>query len=142
MSLWPGYHAHKMDEVPDPILTEIPKLNINIADLGPEKKIKMPRFGTTHYFPNVGIRTANAIVAFEEFEDGDTVSFCPKLDVVALVLKGKAEITYYPAGTHYTEEKRTAVEEGDVYLVPNGWYLEWKVVPGSRFRHVCFMMPD
>ena len=64
MSLWPGYHAYKMDEVPDPILTEIPKLNINIADLGPEKKIKMPRFGTTHYFPNVGIRTANAIVAF------------------------------------------------------------------------------
>ena len=125
----------------DPILTELPKMNINIVDLGPENKIEMPRFGTTHYFPNVGIRTANAVVAFEEFKDGDTVSFSPNRNIVAIVRKGKAEITYTLAGTHHTEEKKMTVEEGDVYVIPSGAYLEWKVAPGTRYRHLCIMMP-
>lgn len=127
--------------MPEYILTEIPKMNINITDLGPESTIKMPKLGTTHHFPSFGIYTANAIVAFEEFEDGDTISFCPMRDVVALVMKGKAEITYSLAGTHYTEVKKMTVEEGEVYVIPIGAQIEWKVAPGSRFRHLCIMMP-
>jgi len=121
-------------------MTEIPKLNVNIADLGPEKVIKMPIFGTTYHFPSAVIWTPNVVAGFEEFEAGDTISFSLNEDTIALVLKGRAELTYFLAGTHYTEEEKMTLEEGDVYVLPLGAYVEWKVAPGSRFRHFCIML--
>ena len=123
-----------------PSLTELPKITINTPDLGLEKKVKMPIFGTTYHFPSAGIRTPNVIVGFEEFEARETFSFSLNEDTIALVLKGKAELTYFLAGTHYTEEKRMTVEEGDVCVLPLGAYVEWKVALGARFRHLCIMM--
>lgn len=123
----------------EPITSEMPKLNINIEDLGPEQIVKMPRFGTTHYFPNADIRTANAVLAFEEFTDGDTMSYVTSRNVACIVIKGKAKITYSLKVKRYTEEKELTVGPGDVYIIPKNTFVEWKVIPGSRFRHLYVM---
>ena len=125
----------------EPIVSEIPKFNINDDDLGPEKAVVMPKFGTTHYFMNSGIRTTNALVAFEEYEEGKTMRWVSHSDGVAIVMKGEAEITYSLLGTHYTEIKKMTVKVGDVYVIPNAAYLEWKIAPGSRYRHLYIRMP-
>ena len=124
----------------EPITSELPKMKIDVEDPGPERPVKMPRFGTTHYFPNVGIRTENAVVAFEEFEDGDTISFVTSRNVVCISMKGKAELTYSLQATHYTEEKKMTVEAGEAYVIPKHTFVEWKVVPGSRYRHLSIMI--
>jgi len=125
----------------DSIKHEIPKMNIKNISLGPPKAIHMPLFGTTHYFPEAGIRTSEAIVAFEEFDKGDIVRFSPDRTIVAIVQQGQAEITYTLPGTHHTLVKKMTVAEGDVYVIPSGAYLEWRVGTGSVYRHLVIIVP-
>ena len=140
-----GYRVTEsiMQEIPKakPIVKEIPKFNINIDDLGPETAVVMPKFGTTHYFLNTGIFTTNAMVAFEEYEAGRTIRWVAHADGVAIVMRGEAEITYSLLATHYTVIKKMTVNVGDVYIIPNAAYLEWKIAPGSRYRHLYIRMP-
>lgn len=123
------------------IKNEIPLMNIDKISVGRRQPVRMPIFGTTHYFPEVGIRTADAVVAFEEFDAGDTVRFSPDRTIVAIVRQGRAEITYTLSGTHHTEIKKMDVKEGDVYVIPSGAYLEWKVLPGNNYRHLVILVP-
>jgi quercetin dioxygenase-like cupin family protein len=122
------------------IIKEIPRFSLK-DDPGPRTAIPMPLFGTTHYFPGTGIRTANAIVAYEEFDAGQTVKFSPNRDITLLVQQGRAELTYTLAGTHHTEVKKMTVQAGDVYVLPSGAWLEWRVAPDGPYRHLAVMMP-
>jgi len=33
------------------------------------------------------------------------------------------------------------VAEGDVYVIPSGAYLEWRVGTGSVYRHLVIIVP-
>jgi len=124
------------------ITDEIPKLSINMADLGPERVINMPMLGKVIHFPEVGIRTRNAVVAFEEFEAGNTLKFCEAQNGVAIVIQGKAEISYSLPGTHWTEVRTMTVAAGDAYVIPKGGQMVWKVDPSSRYRHLWVSIPS
>lgn len=123
------------------IKMEMPLMNIDNIALGQRQPVRMPLFGTTYYFPEVGIRTADAVVAFEEFNAGDTVRFSPNRTIVAIVQQGRAEITYTLPGTHHTEVKEMKVKKGDVYVIPSGAYLEWNVPPDGPYRHLVILVP-
>jgi len=120
---------------------QIPVMNIENIALGKSRPVRMPLFGTTNYFPEVGIRTQDAVVAFEEFNAGDTVRFSPNRTIVAIVQQGTARITYTLPGTHHTEVKEMTVEKGDVYVIPSGAYLEWKIPRDGAYRHLVILVP-
>jgi hypothetical protein len=125
----------------EPITREIPRMNITNITLGKAKEIRMPWFGSTHYFPEVGIRTANAIVAFEEFKAGETIKYSPNRDIVLIVQQGRAHLRYTLAGMHHTEVKELTVIRGDVYVIPSGAFVEWNVEEDKSYRHLAIMMP-
>ena len=123
---------HEIKEIVD----EIPKLHINTTDLGREEKITMPMVGDVIHFPDVGIITKNAIVAFEDFEPGTTITWCESENGVAIVLQGQAEIKYSLRGTHWTEVKTMTVSPGDAYVVVEAGYMKCTVTSSNRYRHL------
>jgi len=141
-SLWPGYWKGK--KLLDPILFEIPKRNINEL-LKAKPKVKVKTVGGDMYVydqEKVNMRYANGVVSIEDFGAGETFFWAFPLDSeVHIILKGKAELTYSLEGTNHTEEKKMIVEEGDVYIIPRGARMTWKVDSGGPLRKMCVLMP-
>ena len=141
MSLWSGYWKGKTPL--EPILTEIPKKNI-YENLKFKPKVKAKTLGGNIYAygPETNMRYANATVSMEDFGAGETMYWAFPLDnEVHLILKGKAELTYSLEGTNHTEEKKMTVEEGDVYIIPRGARMTWKVDPSGPLRKLCVTIP-
>jgi mannose-6-phosphate isomerase-like protein (cupin superfamily) len=141
MSLWAGYWRGK--ETLDPILSEIPKKNIyqNLLTR-PKLKVRTLSGNIYHYGPEVNMRYANATVSMEDYGAGETFSwFYPMDNEVQIILKGKAEITYSLEGMNHTVEKKMTVEEGDVYIIPRGARLTFKVDTSGPLVHLCVTIP-
>jgi len=139
MSLWPGYYAHGIDKCPEPILTEIPKINM-YADVGEGTEVST-LFGRVFYFPGKSIRTANANVSYEDFPPKESVTWHINKDIAMIVLDGTADLKYTLYGSGMREWKYMSIKKGDAYIVPNGAVVEWKVTSDSRLRQIIITMP-
>ncbi|MFC2032468.1 hypothetical protein ACFLUS_03780 [Chloroflexota bacterium] len=144
MSLWPGYYMGK--ELSEPILTEMPKVKLMTADHQPEPgltpDIKVETVSGNFYpYLQPAIRTANGSIGFEDFGAGETITWMFPYDEFHWIAKGKAEMTYSLAGTSHTESKTVIVQEGDIYLLPLGSRVTWKVDPSGPLVKICVVMP-
>jgi len=124
---------------PEPLTTEIPKMNIS-PDHEPDKRIKT-LFGNFYSHGDKFMFYKEALVMLDDFGAGETFSwFFPETEV-QVVLKGKAEMTYSCGATSHTEQKTMHVEEGDVYIIPPATRVTWKVAPGAPLRRLDVLMP-
>ena len=124
---------------PETLTTEIPKINIS-PDHEPDKRIKT-LFGNFYSHGDKFMFYKEALVMLDDFGAGETFSwFFPETEV-QYVLKGKAEMTYSCGAASHTEQKTMQVEAGDVYIIPPGTRVTWKVAPGEPFRHLDVLMP-
>lgn len=121
--LWPGYYAGRMNEFPEPIVREIPKIKLT-----PE----------TH---SAVYSTANLSGEVEEFGAGDTIFWFFPHDEMHYVLKGEADLVYTMASTSHTVEKTAHVAAGDFYIVPTGARVTWKVPASEPFKIFWCTMP-
>ena len=92
------------------------------------------------YWSGPAIRTPEASVAREDFPAGSTVRWFFDYAEVQYILSGKAEITYRLA-PFYLEEKTITAEAGDVYVIPKGAVLEFKIDPSGPYKKLCVIMP-
>lgn len=141
MSFWAGYW--KTTKLAEPILTEIPVRNI-YENLKAKPVIKAKTVGGNiyAYSPEVNIRTVNATVSMEDFGAGETIFWAFPLDSeVHQILKGKAKLTYSLEGTNHTEEKTIDIKEGDVYVIPRGARMTWKVDKSGPLVKLCITIP-
>ncbi len=126
--LWPGWYIDKASGLPDPILGEMPKVNINV--LAPETV----QTGTT-------FSTANCSAEVDEFPAGSTVFWFFDYDETHYVLEGEAEMTYTMAGTSHTVVKKAGIKRGNFYLVPMGVRITWRVSDKGPLRLFWFTEP-
>ena len=124
----------------EPILTEIPKMKVD-PDMEPQKKVKTI-WGNLYIFPQARMAYANGTVSIEDFGAGETITWVfPHDTQVHYILRGKAEVTYTLESTNHTDKKKMIVEEGDVYIIPRGARVTWKVSPGGPLRKMCVYIP-
>ena len=121
--LWPGYYVGKTQALPEPILTEIPKIKV------------LPETRSAAY------STANCSGEVEEFGAGDTIFWFFPHDEMHYVLKGEADLTYTLASTSHTVQKTAHVSAGEFYVVPTGARVTWKVPPAGPFKIFWITMP-
>ena len=119
--LWPGWYIGRFNELPDPILDEMPKLNVNTY------KPETAKVGST-------FSTANCSAEVEEFPAGSTVFWFFDYDETHYVLQGEAEMTYSLASTSHAERKTVEIKQGDFYIIPLGARITWKVSPSGPLR--------
>ena len=126
--LWPAWYIGTPDELPRPILDEIPFLNIN--PFAPETA----KTGMTY-------STANCSGEVDEFPAGSTVFWFFDYDETHYVLEGEADMTYTMAGTSHTVVKKANIKRGNFYLVPMGVRITWKVSDKGPLRLFWFTQP-
>ena len=121
--------------LPDPRL--IQKTNIRL-DANPNRKLKMLG-GNAFLYPGT-LFTQSSFGALEHFAPGETVTWSFMGDEWHYILKGEAEVTYSLGATMHTEERKMTVKGGDLYLIPAGARLTWKVAPGEPLLHLCVVI--
>jgi len=119
--LWPGWYIDKASGLPDPILSEMPKINVNV--LAPQTV----KTGTT-------FATANCSAEVDEFPAGSSVFWFFDYDETHYVLEGEAEIIYSLASTSHTVRKKAQIKKGDFYMVPLGARITWNVSKAGPLR--------
>jgi hypothetical protein len=121
--------------IPDPRL--IQKTNIRL-DARPNRKLKMLG-GNAFLYPGT-LFCQSSFGAMEHFAPGETVTWSFMGDEWHYILKGEAEVTYSLGATMHTEERKMTVKAGDLYLIPAGARLTWKVAPGEPLLHLCVVI--
>ena len=123
--------------------TDIVKRRID-TKAKPDRMVVVPsgklKSVTKLYWVGPPIRTPEASVAVEDFAPGSTVQWIFDYTEVQYILSGKAEITYRLAPL-YVEEKTFTAEAGDVYVIPKGAVLEYKIDPSGPYRKLNVIMP-
>ena len=92
------------------------------------------------YWAGPAIRTTEGSVSREDFAAGSTVRWSFNYSEVHYILGGKAEITYRLPPL-YMEEKTMVGEAGDVYVIPEGAMMEFKIDPSGPYKKMCVIMP-
>lgn len=114
----------------------IPKVKLDPQ--APQKEVWCLRGVWSH---GDGVFTREAVAALENFPAGKTTHWVFWVDEVQYILEGKAEVTYTLAATRFTVEKKMTVEKGDVYVIPKGTDIYWKVDPSGPLVKLCVIMP-
>ncbi len=97
--------------------------------------------GTTKlYWAGPDIRTPEASVSRLDYAAGSIRKWFFDFSEVQYILGGKAEITYRLAPL-YIEEKNFTAEAGDVYVIPKGAIMQFKVDPSGPYKILCIVMP-
>ena len=92
------------------------------------------------YWAGPAIRAPEGSVSREDFAAGSTVRWCFPVSEVHYIFSGKAEITYRLPPI-FMEEKTMTAEAGDVYVIPQGAMMEFKVDPSGPYKKMCVIMP-
>jgi len=122
-------------KTPDP--REIQKTKMDLTR-SPNRKFQL---STGNVFLYEGsIFTKSSFGALEHFPAGETMSWVFDHDEWQYILKGEAEVTYSLASTMHTEQEIMHVAAGDLYFIPCGARLTWKVAPGDDLLHLCVVM--
>lgn len=130
----------KFEKLQEPVLTEIPKIKVDIEH-EPDTKIESIS-GSFYGHKTPVIRVANGVFSLEDFGAGETITWMFPYDEFHWIVKGSAEMTYSLAGTSHTEQKTVRIKEGDIYLLPTGSRATWKVDPGVPLRKICVLLPS
>ena len=126
----------QFDRLLEPIGDTIPKIKIDPK--APQQDVWCLRGVWSH---GDGIFTREGVAGLENFPAGKTTHWVFWFDEVQYVLEGKAEVTYTLASTRFTEEKKMTIEKGDVYIIPRGTDISWKVDPSGPLVRFCVIMP-
>ena len=122
-------------KAPDP--REIQKTRLD-PGRRPNRKIKLLT-GTAFLYEG-SIFAKSSFAAVEHFPAGETISWTFDHDEWQYILKGEADVTYSLASTMHTEQKIMHIAPGDLYLIPCGARLTWKVAAGDDLLHLCVVM--
>jgi len=95
---------------------------------------------TKLYWAGPAIRTPEASVSREDFAAGTIVTWFMDYSEIHYILGGKAEVTYRLAPL-YLEEKSFTAEAGDVYVIPKGAMMQFKIDPSGPYKKMCIVMP-
>ena len=87
------------------------------------------------------MRLPGCTAMLEDFAPGATVKWPFGCDELHYILSGKAEVKYRLIYDLYHTEKTMTVERGDVYLVPAGATVEWKVDDSGPLQKFCVLFP-
>ncbi|MFC2032858.1 cupin domain-containing protein [Chloroflexota bacterium] len=138
MSLWPGYYRTK--NFLEPIVSEIPKMRV---DTNQDPDIRFETSTGNFYISSSmnRIRSANGRVAIEDFGAGETITWMFPHDEFHWVLRGEADMTYSLAGNSHTEQKKVSLKEGDIFLIPLGARVTFKVGPTKPLRRLVLTLP-
>jgi len=140
MTLWPGHYLGKFDTLPDPILTEIPVIRMDLS-IEPNSKTES-KTGTFYLFGKTGtLLTANAFIIMEQFGAGTNLLWMYPFDEYHFIIQGEAEMEYTLASTNNTVKKKAHVGPGDYFITPRGSIVEFKIAPGKPLRRICGLMP-
>ena len=140
MCLYAGYYMGKWEDMPPPILTEIPKAHYDSCSKLSRQVTTLT--GSFYYFPETRILSLNGQCSVTEFVAGEPWSWTFQCDELHYVLQGKAEMHYSLGGTFHTERKTMHIEEGDIYIIPLGARIEWEIDPNdSPLRVLNVIMP-
>jgi mannose-6-phosphate isomerase-like protein (cupin superfamily) len=140
MCVYPGHYLGKWEDMPPPILTEIPKAHY---DPGATPRVKNTTLtGTFYSFPETRILSLNGECGVTEFVANEPWQWTFQCDELHYVLQGKAEMTYSLGGTFHTERRTLQIEAGDMYIIPLCARIEWKVDPThGPLRALNVIMP-
>jgi mannose-6-phosphate isomerase-like protein (cupin superfamily) len=98
--------------------------------------------GSYYKFTQTRIATLNGYAQVTEFAPGQPWSWAFQCDEFHYILQGKAEMVYSLGGMHHTERKTMHIEAGDIYLIPLGARIEWKIDPKDPpVRALNIIMP-
>jgi mannose-6-phosphate isomerase-like protein (cupin superfamily) len=143
--LYNGYYKGKWEDMPPPILTEIPKVHYDPQSKPTEKRTVLINDGTYgSFYPMLEtyLNTLNGFSIVTEFAPGQPWSWTFQCDEFHYILQGKAKMTYSLGGTFHTERKTMYIAEGDLYLIPLGARIEWHIDPkDGPLRALNIIMP-
>ena len=122
--------------IPDGIGDTIPKMKVDPE--APQTEVWCHRGIWSH---GPGISCRGGAVNQENFPAGKTTHFVFWYDEVQYILDGKAELTYTLWQNRFTVEKKMTVEKGDIYIIPKGADIHFKVDPSGPLKKLCVMMP-
>jgi mannose-6-phosphate isomerase-like protein (cupin superfamily) len=98
------------------------------------------KMGKAHFTDMIGIFEPEGMIGVEYFDVGETFQCAFFHSEAHYIFGGKAEITY-TLGALHKEKKKMIAETGDVYLIPCGAHVQFKVISDEPYRHLCFIMP-
>lgn len=121
---------------PDGIGDTIPKYKIDPN--APQTEVTCLRGTWSH---GGGVVVREAVAMMENFPAGKTTHWVFWYDEVQYILAGRAELTYTLPTNRFTVEKTMIVEPGDVYVIPKGADIYFKVDPSGPLKKLCVVMP-
>jgi ethanolamine utilization protein EutQ (cupin superfamily) len=124
-------------DIPNTVPPTIQKMKIDL-EKKPNRKLKLPT-GNAFLYPD-SIFCKSSFAAMEHFPAGETMSWTFDSDEWQLILKGEAELTYSLAASMHTEQHTMHLAPGDLYLIPAGSRLTWKVSHGDPLLHLCVVL--
>jgi len=140
MGVYAGHYLGRWEDMPPPILTEIPKAHYDPKEKPDVKSTTLT--GSFSHFSKTRITTLNGECSVTEFSPGEPWSWVFQCDELHYILQGRAEMTYSLGGTFHTERKTMKIEEGDIYIIPLGARIEWKIDPkDGPLRALNVIMP-
>lgn len=113
-------------------MVDIMKSKVDIADLNSVKPTETVRGTMKGLFY---VNEPHGFIALFEFPSGKTTEWMFHHEEIQYVLGGEAEITYSLPPMHL-EWKKTTAKKGDIYLVPNGAHLKFKVTSKEPYTHL------
>jgi len=128
-----------MADTQTPDAREIQKIKID-PERSPSRKLKFLTGTVYMYGPESTIPATSSFGVMERFASGETISWPFDVDEWHYTLKGEADVTYSLRSTFHTERKTMHVAPGDLYLVPAGAYLTWKVTSKDDLVRLCIVM--
>lgn len=90
---------------------------------------------------NTGIDEPTTQINYEDFYQGQPITWSMPHDEVQYVISGRAEITFHLPPL-MQESGKVVAEPGCVYLLPQGARIVWNVLSDEPFRHLCICYPN
>ena len=139
-----GYWRGKT--LPEPVLTEIPKIKVdkNMEPIAKHKRLNLDGTPTYLYVfgPEGNLNYANAYVSMERIAAGSVRQwYFPYDSEFHYILQGKAEMTYSLDGSDHTQLKTMSIEEGDVFIIPRGARIKWKMSDDMDMVRLIILIP-
>lgn len=112
------------------------------GDLASEPNLTFPFVeGSRFRAANIGIDEPAVQINLEDFYKGKDIPWTLAHDEVHLVVSGECEIEYHLPPL-MIESGTVRVKAGDVYYMPRGCRVVWRVLSDEPFRHHCVCFPN
>jgi mannose-6-phosphate isomerase-like protein (cupin superfamily) len=114
----------------------------NDGDLADEPDLQFPFVdGSRFRAANIGVNEPAVQINLEDFYKGKEIPWTLAHDEVHVVVSGECEIEYHLPPL-MLESGKVKVKAGDVYYMPRGCRVVWRVLADAPFRHHCICFPN